>query len=63
MKLTKDKLIDAPEGWEENLRAKLEKEIKPGCYFIGGPGISLYTGRGGKIEYEVALQKAIKGYK
>ena len=42
-------LQDAPEGWEDVLRAKLMEELEDGCYQIGGPGAMCYTGKGGYI--------------
>lgn len=48
------------EQWEIDLRTRLEAEIKPGCYQIGGPGFYAHTGRGGKIQYEVEFHRAMR---
>lgn len=54
--------VPAPEGWEGNLREKLKKELPDGCYDMSTKRMTLFTGKGGRIEMEVALQKALKGY-
>lgn len=52
------------EQWEIDLRAKLQKELVDGLFQVGTPGgIHLWTGKGGAIEIEVALQKEIRKYK
>lgn len=50
------------EQWEIDLRAELEQTIPPGMYQIGGdaPGeIIMWTGRGGYIDYRVALHRVL----
>lgn len=56
-------LVDTPEGWEANYRAKLDKKIPHGCYDISSPGMSISTGKGGYIDYLVAMKKAGLRYK
>lgn len=56
-------LVDAPEGWEATYRAKLDKKIPHGCYDISSPGMSISTGKGGYIDYLVAMKKAGLRYK
>jgi hypothetical protein len=46
--------------WEAKLRDRLEKELPEGGYEIGSPNFRAWTGKGGKIECEVALSRAIK---
>lgn len=48
------------EQWEIDLRSKLEKNIKPGLYDISSPGMNVQTGKGGYIEYMVAIHRAMK---
>jgi hypothetical protein len=48
------------EKWEIELRAKLEEELEEGTYEIGGPHAMALTGKKGKIEFEVALQKYVR---
>jgi hypothetical protein len=55
--------IDAPEGWEEKRRAELEAELPDGCYDHSMPGFTLIMGKGGHIQLQIALEKALKGYK
>lgn len=51
------------EQWEIDLRDKLMKELPDGLYSWGdGDKIWGYTGKGGKIDMEVALHKALKEY-
>lgn len=50
------------EQWEKELREKLEKELPEGMYEIGGPGLVAWTGKGGKIDFEVLLQKACNAF-
>lgn len=51
------------EKWEEDLRAKLQAELPDGPYNFGTPvGLNLVTGKGGAIEFEVAVQKEIRKY-
>lgn len=45
--------------WEIDLRAKLEKELPDGHYQIGSGKLQAWTGKSGKIEFEVALQRII----
>jgi hypothetical protein len=45
------------EEWEKELREKLQKELPEGPYQIGVPPMMAYTGKGGRIEFEVALHK------
>lgn len=53
------------EQWEVDLRARLEKELPDGYYELSGGegGFCAGTGKGGKIEFEVALVKAAKNWK
>lgn len=48
------------EQWEVDLRTKLEAELEDGCYAIGGPGFWAYTGKGGKIDFEVELRRELR---
>ncbi len=50
------------EQWEIDLRAKLQKELPDGLYEIGFPGSKIqgWTGKGGKIDMEVALHKELR---
>jgi hypothetical protein len=50
------------EQWEIDLRSKLDKELPDGCYMISEGNFVVATGKGGKIEYEVALVKAANNY-
>jgi len=50
------------EQWEIDLRAKLELEVENGYYQIGSNGWVVGTGKGGYINYQVALVKAAKEY-
>ena len=45
---------------EKDLREKLEKELPNGWYDIGTGDFHCYTGKGGKIDFEVALRKDIQ---
>lgn len=45
------------EDWEVALRTKLEDELEEGMYNISSPGLTLWTGKGGKIECEVAFHR------
>ena len=47
------------EQWEKELREKLQKELPDGGYEIGAPPMIAWTGKGGKINFEVALHKAM----
>lgn len=57
--LSKEKI---PEGWEEVLVAKLQAELPDGMYSLGDGPIRGFTGKGGKIQFEVALHKELLGY-
>lgn len=48
------------EDWEKELRERLDKEIPHGIYKIGAGRMTAWTGKAGRIEYEVALQKHCK---
>ena len=51
------------EQWEVELRKRLEEQIPHGSYNIGTgePGdMVCYTGKYGRIEFEVALQKLVR---
>lgn len=49
------------EWWEVELRAKLNQELDDGLYLIGSPPDHIaYTGKQGKIEFDIALQKMIR---
>ncbi len=50
------------EKWEIDLRSKLEKELSDGLYRIGSGNFMGWTGKGGQIEFEVALIKNAKDY-
>ena len=45
------------EKWEKDLRAKLELEFDDGMYRIGVPPMVALTGKQGKIDFEVMLEK------
>lgn len=71
-KLTDDELdlmypiqefVDAPEGWEDNRREELKKTILPGAYYFENLGVGLWTGQGGAIDIQIALEKSLLGYK
>jgi len=47
------------EQWEKELREKLQKELPEGAYEIGVLPMIAWTGKGGKINFEVALHKAM----
>ena len=54
------------EQWEIDLRARLEKDLPEGHYQIGPydeKGLVLYTGKQGKIDYEVAFFRAAKNFR
>lgn len=46
------------EQWEIELREKLQRELPDGAYQIGGPGMIAHTGKGGAIDFRVALVKS-----
>ncbi len=50
------------EDWEKELREKLNKELLEGSYQIGDPtsGFIAFTGKQGKINFEVELTRYIK---
>ncbi len=51
------------EQWEIELRDKLEKELPLGGYKIRElGGMVLWTGRGGKIELEVAFMNSVRNF-
>lgn len=50
------------EQWEIDLRARLDEELSDGAYDISSPGLSLSTGKGGYIEYQVQLEKMYRKY-
>jgi hypothetical protein len=50
------------EQWEVDYRAKLEEEISEGIYEIGVPPIIGWTGKGGYINFLVALRKEAEKY-
>ena len=54
--------MEQMEQWEIDLRIKLQEELPDGLYDIGFPGSKVqgWTGKGGKIEMEVAFQKEIR---
>lgn len=47
------------EEWEKARREQLKKELSDGAYEIGNDKIKAYTGKGGYIEYIIAIEKAI----
>lgn len=51
---------EAMESWERELRDKLEKELPEGSYQIGSGKMIAWTGKGGKINFEVALHRHAK---
>lgn len=61
--LTKDK-VAAPEGWEDDLRADLMNRLPLGMYEIRNLDDKVigWTGKGGQIEFEIAIQKEILRY-
>jgi len=42
---------------EKNLREKLDNEIPKGYYKLGAGNFIAYSGKQGKIEFEVALRR------
>jgi len=51
------------EQWEIKLRAKLDKELPNGCYPLQiGNKIHGYAGKGGEIEFRVALEKEVRSW-
>jgi len=50
------------EQWEVDLRAKLQAELPDGAYEFGGGGVKGFTGKGGYIEFEVAMRKEVRGF-
>lgn len=48
------------EDWEKELREKLDKELIDGCYDTSTNEFIYKTGKGGAIDFYVALQKQIK---
>jgi len=53
-------LVDAPEGWEEKRTAELMDTVPDGSYCIDG---KLWTGKGGYIQFQIAIEKYAKRYK
>jgi len=52
------------EQWEIDLRERLNREIPDGTYDItGGNGARMYTGKGGRIEFEVAMHALARTWK
>lgn len=45
--------------WEREFREKLEREVPEGLYKIGE---SLWTGKGGFIDFEVEMRKEARGW-
>lgn len=50
------------EQWEIDLRAKLQAELPDGGYDISAGDLRLFTGKGGKIEFEVELQREVRKF-
>ena len=48
------------EQWEIKLREKLEKELPEGSYDIGTDNFVCITGKGGYINFRVALAKEVQ---
>ena len=48
---------------EKDLREKLDKEIPNGAYNIGIEGMVCWTGKGGRIDFEIAMIKALETHK
>jgi hypothetical protein len=56
-------MIVTKENFDETrYRAKLDKQLSNGGYQIGEGPYILWTGKGGKIDFEVAFMKEILEY-
>lgn len=44
---------------KERYRKKLQKRIPDGCYKIGIGPDTMYTGKGGMVEFEIALIESL----
>ncbi len=51
------------EQWEIDRRKYYQETIPDGCYQIGTDDFFAYTGKGGYIEYQIALEKAVLKFK
>lgn len=49
------------EDWEINRRAELELSVQDGAYQIGTGDFIAYTGKGGYINYQIAIEKLGRG--
>jgi len=48
------------EQWEKDIRERLERELPDGPYNISSGDFRVFTGKVGKIEYEVALERLLR---
>ncbi len=48
------------EDWEKALREKLENELEEKMYQIGEGDFIAFTGKQGKIDFEVSLDKTLR---
>lgn len=48
---------------EKEVREKLNSELKDGFYAIGDDSNPVFTGKGGYINYQIALMKELENYK
>ena len=48
------------EQWEIDLRERLDKELEDKMYQIGEGEFVVFTGKQGKIEFEVSLERSFR---
>lgn len=48
---------------EKEIRDKLNAELKDGIYTIGTDSLPVLTGKGGYIDFQIALMKEVENYK
>lgn len=48
------------EDWEKGLRERLENEVEEKMYQIGEGEFVVFTGKQGKIEFEVSLERTFR---
>jgi len=48
------------EDWEKRLRERLENELEEKMYQIGEGDFIAFTGKQGKIDFEVSLEKTLR---
>jgi hypothetical protein len=49
-----------PETYDAAYRKILMEELPDGMYEIGGEGMTAFTGKGGFVEYEIALLQQLR---